>query len=194
MQLDYRDLRFLEGESSGELRYWIESYTSTGATIWVKRVENADNLIYLYYGNPRASGVSNWASTILPYVDSRATPSAPWEGRVDFASVVYEDKIWIFGGYNGKNNLNDVWCSGNGVDWTLVTGNAGWSPRRGHTAVVFDNRMWVLGGPDSSVWYSTDGKNWFLATSSPGWSARWGHTSAVFNKGCGSSVAMTVSS
>jgi serine protease AprX len=59
MQSDYADLRFFENENSGELSYWIEDYTAENATVWVRRLENADDTIYVYYGNPNATSASD---------------------------------------------------------------------------------------------------------------------------------------
>ncbi|MEM3402016.1 MAG: DUF2341 domain-containing protein [Candidatus Hadarchaeales archaeon] len=179
MQPDFRDLRFLENDNFGLLNFWVENYTPDNATIWVRRPENSDNTIYVYYGNPTATNVSSWENTILPYADVQATADAGWSPRYAHTSLVFDNKIWVIGG-GAENAENDVWCSADGVNWMLVVDNAGWTSRRNHTSVVFNNRMWVIGGPDSEVWYSENGENWILATSSPGWSARWGHTSIVF--------------
>ncbi|MFN4132751.1 MAG: DUF2341 domain-containing protein [Candidatus Hadarchaeales archaeon] len=180
MRPDFGDIRFLENENSGVLNFWIENYTPDNATVWVRRLENSDPTIYVYYGNPSATSTSSWENTILPYADVRATSNAQWSSRYAHTSLVFGGKIWIIGG-GAENAENDVWCSTDGVNWTLVIDNAGWSSRKNHTSVVFNNRMWVLGGPDSQVWYSENGENWSLATSSPGWSARWGHTSVIFD-------------
>jgi hypothetical protein len=105
-----------------------------------------------------------------------ATPSAGWMPRQSHTSVVFNNKLWILGGYDFNNYFNDVWYSTNGVNWTSATGWASWIGRRGHTSVVFDNKIWVMGG-----WYSSDGENWTQATANAGWSARGGHTSIVFD-------------
>uniref|UniRef100_A0A7C6A8F3 PKD domain-containing protein n=1 Tax=candidate division WOR-3 bacterium TaxID=2052148 RepID=A0A7C6A8F3_UNCW3 len=110
-----------------------------------------------------------------------ATPSAQWSARCNHTSVVFNNKIWVLGGYYE----NDVWYSTDGVNWTRATASAGWSGRYGHTSVVFDNKIWVLGGYDGSfkndVWYSPDGVSWTQATANASWSPRYGHTSVVFD-------------
>jgi hypothetical protein len=114
-----------------------------------------------------------------------ATDSAGWSGRSGHASVVFDDKIWIFGGlYYGY--INDVWYSTDGVNWTQAIDSVSWSRRVSHTSVIFDNKIWVLGGNDrnrvrNDVWYSSDGVNWIQATHSAGWSARDGHSTVVFD-------------
>jgi hypothetical protein len=92
--------------------------------------------------------------------------------------------MWLVAGRNNAF-LNDVWCSTNGADWTLVTNSADFPARRGHTIFVFDNKMWVIGGAGddyhNDVWYSADGANWTCADSSAAWQARIWHTSVVYN-------------
>ncbi len=69
---DFSDLRFTKSDGVTLLDYWIESYTSgVNATVWVEvdsipaSPGTAD--IYLYYGNPSATSVSNGKNTFLAY-------------------------------------------------------------------------------------------------------------------------------
>ena len=98
---------------------------------------------------------------------------APWPARYLHETLVYRDRIWIFGGmhsYRPRHNLNDVWSSADGVDWRCECENAPWPVRHVFTSQVYDDRMWILGGaPDGTVYYndvwsSSDGRAW---TSSP---------------------------
>jgi hypothetical protein len=66
MRTDYGDIRFLENEAVQELSYWVESYTTTEAIVWVKRIvanDGTDNVIWLYYGNPSAMTTENGDTT-----------------------------------------------------------------------------------------------------------------------------------
>ena len=115
-----------------------------------------------------------------------ATDSAGWTARSSHTSVVFDNKMWVIGGYDGTNRLKDVWYSSDGTSWTRATSSAGWTARYGHTSVVFDNKMWVIGGNDSSgrrrdVWYSSNGTSWTQATDSAEWTGREKHTSVVFD-------------
>ena len=116
----------------------------------------------------------------------QATASAGWSARQNHTSVVFDNKIWVIGGWDGTRK-NDVWYSTDGVNWTQATASAGWTARDNHTSVVYDNKMWVMGGWDqigaikNDVWYSTDGINWIQATTNAGWSTRYQHTSVVFD-------------
>jgi N-acetylneuraminic acid mutarotase len=84
--------------------------------------------------------------------------------RSSAESVYFNGKIWILGGHStGGQNLNDVWSSSDGINWTQVTANAPWSARLEHTSIVFNNKIWVIGGMDDNsgllndVWSSSDG-------------------------------------
>ena len=96
----------------------------------------------------------------------QAIVSAPWTGRHYHTSVVFENKIWVIGGYDGRWK-NDVWCSSDGVNWMQIIDSAPWPIRCAQSSVVYDNKMWVIGGVNrtnkkfvylNDVWYSNDGK------------------------------------
>lgn len=113
-----------------------------------------------------------------------ATDSAEWRARGLHTSVVFDNKMWVIGGFNSTRQ-NDVWFSEDGASWTQATASAPWAGRFGHTSVVFDNKMWVIGGFTGSlkndVWFSEDGINWTQATVTAEWSARCYFTSVVFD-------------
>ena len=115
----------------------------------------------------------------------QATVSADWSVRYNHTSLIYDNKIWVLGGWDGSDIFNDVWYSTDGNNWQQATASADWSVRRSHTSLVYDNKMWVLGGADDSnkndVWYSTNGINWQQATANAAWTARSGYTSLIFD-------------
>lgn len=117
---------------------------------------------------------------------TRATASAEWEPRQGHACVVFNNKMWVLGGFGGGGPLNDVWYSEDGASWTRATASAPWSARWLLSAVAFNGRMWVLGGLgaayENDVWHSTDGVNWTQATPHAEWSGRMGHTSLVYQR------------
>jgi len=110
--------------------------------------------------------------------------------RVFYGSVVFKGKIWLMGGFDGKNYYNDVWNSSDGVHWARVAERTAWSPRNVGTAVVFKDRIWIIGGgfidgtptdgrAANEVWSSADGANWMQATDHM---ARiWGGSPIVFD-------------
>ena len=69
------------------------------------------------------------------------TADAAWAGRRDHASVVYDNKLWVIGGWyrdsGAVTDLKDVWWSEDGVTWTEALPASSWVPRHDLTALVF---------------------------------------------------------
>lgn len=113
--------------------------------------------------------------------------------RIFYGATVFRDKIWLLGGYDGKNYYNDVWNSSDGVKWKRVVEKVVWSPRLAGAIVVFKNRIWIFGGsvvdgekeinPNSNneVWSSTDGINWKQVKTNREQNWGWGATPVVFD-------------
>jgi hypothetical protein len=90
--------------------------------------------------------------------------------------VVFRDKIWLMGGYDGSRFHNDIWTSPDGVTWTRIVEKAEWSPRASAGAIVFKDRLWLIGGgvidgmrdphmnSKREIWSSSDGIRWELET------------------------------
>ncbi|MDA3823968.1 MAG: hypothetical protein PF450_15345 [Bacteroidales bacterium] len=105
---------------------------------------------------------------------------ADWKNRYEHASVAFDGKIWVLGGYNPGEVRNDtyyedVWSSEDGINWELVTEDAPWKGRKGHAVVAFDDgngeAMYLIGGfsvdestgyrqYNNDVWKSSDGISW----------------------------------
>jgi hypothetical protein len=142
-----------------------------------------------YFGDERSLKNDVWSSK-----DGRTwalvTGNAEWAPRAYHQAVVYDGKIWIFGGGNyvpGYQAFNDVWSSEDGIRWTQATANASWPPRLWFSAAVYRGRMWVLGGwslvPETNwgdAWFSGDGKEWIQLASKVIWKARHEHSAFVF--------------
>ena len=92
--------------------------------------------------------------------------------RVFYGLTVFNGKMWMLGGFDGKSYHNDVWTSSDGVHWEQTAKTADWSPRNVGSVAVFKNKLWILGGgeidgdkvanPNSQneVWSSPDGIAW----------------------------------
>lgn len=127
--------------------------------------------------------------------------NVPWAPRCVHYTVVHRGKIWVMGGQtippfspDLECFYGDVWCSGNGKDWTKIHDNAPWAPRGliGGSA-VFQDKIWVMGGgtyntparPDrifyNDVWNSADGVRWNSVTPGAPWHPREYHDVAVFD-------------
>jgi uncharacterized delta-60 repeat protein len=60
MRTDFGDIRFFDAAAAKELPYFMEAkQDGVSATVWVKT--GASNAVYLYYGNPTATGMSSGA-------------------------------------------------------------------------------------------------------------------------------------
>jgi hypothetical protein len=79
--------------------------------------------------------------------------------RRDCGCVVFQGKIWLFGGINSTGTLTDVWSSPDGINWTQATDKA-WLPRWCMGAGVFHSQMWWCGGYFGEAWYTNDGVHW----------------------------------
>ena len=73
--------------------------------------------------------------------------------RAGHSAIVYNGKMYVFGGDDGSTKYNDVWKLDLGTKtWTQVTQVAGAiepSARIGHSAVVHSGSMYVFGGTGS---------------------------------------------
>jgi photosystem II stability/assembly factor-like uncharacterized protein len=126
--------------------------------------------------------ISNW---------TEINSSAAFSPRYFQTATEYNERIWLIGGVKNKDmynetDLNDVWTSYDGNNWSLVTEHANFSPRYGHGTVAFHGNLWIIGGRQNftlmnDVWSSDDGINWTLITEHAAFSPRVFHSATVFN-------------
>ncbi len=114
----------------------------------------------------------------------KVTDAAGWQVRDSQGEVVYDNRLWIFGGWfnSYKPAPRDVWSSADGKAWQRVAETAPWKHSDLSMSIVFDAKMWFMGGwyngrlpghsASNQVWSSTDGKTWESATTGAGWSPR----------------------
>jgi hypothetical protein len=113
----------------------------------------------------------------------KVTKNAAFPPRDGAGALVFNNRMWLIGGWNpyDKENFpmdtnNEVWSSEDGLDWTLEKSNtfsdntfdlaSDWEGRHAGGYAVYKGKMWIVGGdpilnhyqPD--VWNSEDGKNW----------------------------------
>ena len=66
----YPSIRFIEDETGDPLPYWIERNEGEYINVaWVRRLENADDEIWMYYGNPWAMSAENGEDVFLSFAD-----------------------------------------------------------------------------------------------------------------------------
>lgn len=150
--------------------------------------------MWLITGDPVASvwHSSNGVDWIL------ATSNPPFQPRSEYACFVFNNKIWLLGGCKSNSfvgdirvigtftegtaldkEMNDVWCSSDGANWTLATDNAPWSGRSYANPAVYEGKIWILGGSNNpgrgtvthfnDVWSSLDGVNWNQVLPNASW-------------------------
>ncbi len=79
--------------------------------------------------------------------------TAPWAPRDYHEVAVFDDKLWLLEGFDGKGNRNDVWYSSDGESWTELP-DVPWAPRHAASVCVHRNALWVIAGNnmESDVW------------------------------------------
>jgi hypothetical protein len=66
-------------------------------------------------------------------------------GDLEVGAAVYDERIWIVGGY-ARGNVNDVWHSSDGRIWQATARPAEWSNRHEMACLVHNDRLWVMAG------------------------------------------------
>lgn len=114
----------------------------------------------------------------------KVADQAGWQPRDSQGELVYNDQLWIFGGWFNSYEAppRDVWSSPDGKTWKQVTASAPWKHSDLPMTVTFNGKMWIMGGwyngrlpghsASSEVWSSTDGAAWEQVTANAGWSPR----------------------
>jgi N-acetylneuraminic acid mutarotase len=100
----------------------------------------------------RSNDGKNWTQT---------TAEAPWTARHGYAAIVFDGKIWVFGGYIGKstNSVNDIWYSSDGATWVQQAEHAPWGPRM-PLSVVYQDKLWIFSGKHTGSTDSWGGDVW----------------------------------
>ncbi len=123
-----------------------------------------------------------------------------WSPRDGAQFVSFQGKLFLLGGWNqyagdradlagaGTGSFesevcSEVWCSDDGVDWSLAA-TAPWSGRHMHGAVVHEGHIWIVGaenGTPDDVWKSKDGVHWELVAATVPWQERGNQMVTVFD-------------
>jgi dihydrofolate reductase len=98
-----------------------------------------------------------WSSTDgKTWTEETKDSSEKFTARHSHESVVFDDKIWVFGGSlnDNHNTVNDVWSSEDGKTWNKVRGNGdanGFTDRHSATSVLFKKKVWLIGGYNDKI-------------------------------------------
>jgi hypothetical protein len=124
---------------------------------------------------------------------NKATNHAAFSPRSNLPAAVFDDKMWIAGGWDGTQVFNDVWYSRDGIIWTPATRNAAFQPRSDAAMTTLAGKLWVIGGStytgyphgvseyQNDVWSSTDGTTWVREMANAPFTRRNLHKIIVFN-------------
>jgi hypothetical protein len=111
-------------------------------------------------------------------------PHADWQPRDSQGELVYNNHLWILGGWfdSYEKPPRDVWSSKDGRTWQLINKSAPWIHSDLAMSIVFKNKMWMMGGwyngrlkghsASNKVWYSKDGVRWTQEAKDAAWSPR----------------------
>ncbi len=99
--------------------------------------------------------------------------------RFFYQPVVFNNKIWIFGGTDGERNFDDAWNSTDGVHWALEAEHLPFGARNRENFLVFRDKLYMLG---NDVWVSGDGLKWTQLTSQITDAELVGYTPVVFDE------------
>ena len=131
------------------------------------------------------------------------TARAPFSPRDGAGALVFDDAMWLIGGWNPRDKLhyprvcsNDVWRSTDGRDWSQVKPNTyldesfdskrDWAGRHTGGYAVHDGRMWLIGGDanqgyhQGDVWSSANGRDWHCVLEEAPWAPRVLHGAAAW--------------
>lgn len=75
-----------------------------------------------------------WSSTDGANWQQHGDPP-PWRGRMYHNVVVFDERLWVIGGYDEVGNENDVWYTKDGENWYELA-NSPWPAR--HAAVTWN--------------------------------------------------------
>jgi hypothetical protein len=120
------------------------------------------------------------------------TDHAAWQERDSQAEVVFNNQLWIMGGWFNSYEAppRDVWSSKDGKEWQLIQETAPWIHSDLAMSVVFKNKIWMMGGwyngrleghsASRQVWSTTNGSQWELETDHASWTPRLAAAVVVF--------------
>ena len=164
MQPDYDDVRFKHENYPGDfLDYWIESYDSSQAVIWVKvpNLKTGTNNMYLFYGNPSATDESDYGSVFTNWEeaypnDEQISYHGDYEGAWD-PDVEYGNGYFLVAWEEGPAYYPPItWGFQQEIRCSMYSPDGG-------DPVVFDKRIYKDGttyyrNENPSIAYNGNGK------------------------------------
>jgi hypothetical protein len=132
-------------------------------------VEEWNGALWLVSGHP--DGI--WKSSDgLRWERVETSPVNRFPPRIRFASTIFRNRLWIFGGvqvkpFQGEDLhlvLNDVWSTADGINWQQEP-DPHWLRRNNSVATVRGRELYLSGGSSygndyREIWKTTDGIQW----------------------------------
>jgi len=164
----YPSIRFLENADNGILPYWIERNGSTYTNVaWVRRLENADDEIWMYYGNPWATSAENGEDVFLFFDDFGPGESPKWSKTVNPGNIRWWKYQVFFDAQARMENKPGLWLSQipHTIEFKMWNRESyrggltltGVGVSEAEIACIFDGpRFWVMGEQKTGIpsrWY-----------------------------------------
>ncbi len=146
-------------------------YSSADGNLWVQQTVEARELMWDGESGEAVTdenGEQYYTASAIPY-------------RYDHKLVVFDEKLWLFGGRDDATVYQDAWYTEDGVLWYSYGKDLGYGARYGFGIVEHSGELFIIGGFDSAdtaladVWSSADGVAWSEVTQVAGFTARGGH-------------------
>jgi hypothetical protein len=128
MQNDCDDIRFMDGDDTTPLQYWVEGKCNTDSTqIWVRvpSLPNGGKTIFMYYGDPNATNAEeNWTGNVIMFAD--ATCPTGWTRAEDLDNkFLYGGNTYGTTGGGTSHTHSDAICTSSSINTTSVAGTSG---------------------------------------------------------------------
>jgi len=140
-----------------DVKKWIKSEAQSNSLTEHTSVVYKKTM-YTFGGN--GGLVDNYSNAVLTYPlpfkpDSAITSHESLENapqpRSAHSAVVYKNEMYIFGGWNGHQSLDDFYSLNlDTLQWRKIQSENGPSRRRMHSCAVHNGKMYVFGGYDES--------------------------------------------
>ncbi|TVY44972.1 Tip elongation aberrant protein [Lachnellula occidentalis] len=128
---------------------------------------------------------------LIRTTDEKAVPGLP-PARTNHSVVTYNEKLYLFGGTNGYQWFNDVWCYDPQTNTWSSLDCIGYipAPREGHAAAIVDDVMYIFGGRTEEgtdlgdlAAFRISSRRWYtFQNMGPSPSSRSGHSMTAFGK------------
>lgn len=138
-------------------------------------------------GGEKASGVFAFTATgPVNLKDAQKLQTQnPFLSRENHASVIFNDQMFVLGGFGNGTALNDFLFSTDGIDWVQPPSMSEYTARFFHRAVVFQDAIWIAGGLasdfENDVWRSNDGVGWTSLAQEQPYVTRAEHTLTAYD-------------